>query len=171
MNAAIHSHLVLAPQFALAGIWLNRRARRIRDVWTSTATVLVLLIWVRRFLCRHCRISVGCLPEFAQPYRPVDPPTIAAGFNGEATRPEVQRWSELIKGYWRRFETHLPALVRQVGNAFGSLPLAPTAKGFWEQLLQHCGTLARATKQLIDQFHTCLFGTDRCHQRRQLQAA
>ena len=34
-----------------------------------------------------------------------------------------------------------------------------------------CGDLARATRQLIHQFHTCLFGTYRCHQRRQLQAA
>jgi len=139
--------------------------------YISTATVLVLLIWVRRFLCRHCRISVSCLPGFAQPYRPVNAPTIAAGFNGEASRPEVQRWSELIKSYWRRFEAHLPALVRQVGNAFGPLPLAPMAQGFWERLLQRCGDLASATQQLIDPFHTCLFGTYRCHQRRQLQAA
>ena len=37
----------------------------------TTATALVLLIWVRRFLCRVCRVSVSCLPSFAQPYRPV----------------------------------------------------------------------------------------------------
>ena len=33
--------------------------------YITTATALVLLIWVRRFLCRHCRISVSCLPQFA----------------------------------------------------------------------------------------------------------
>jgi hypothetical protein len=114
---------------------------------------------------------VSCLPTFAQPYRPVNTPTIAAGFNGEEARPEVQRWSGLIDGYWRRFETHLPTLLRQVGNAFGPVPLRPTAKGFWRQLLRQRGDLARATRQLIHQFHTCLFGTYRCHQRRQLQAA
>jgi hypothetical protein len=130
-----------------------------------------LWIWVRRFLCRHCRISVSCLPQFAQPYRPVNTPTIAAGFNGEEARPQVQRWSQLIGVYWRRFEAHLPVLLRQVGNAFGPLPLQPTAQGFWRQLLQHCGELADATRQLIHQFHTCLFGTYRCHQRRQPQAA
>jgi len=138
--------------------------------YITTATALVLLIWVRRFLCRHCRVSVSCLPAFAQPYRPVNTPTIAAGFNGQST-PEVARWSELIQGYWRRFETHLPTLLRQVGNALGPVPLRPTAQGFWEQLLQHCGDLASATRQLIHQFHTCLFGTYRCHQRRPLQAA
>src|ERR1017187_1992308 len=71
------------------------------DRYITTATALVLMIWVRRFLCRLCRVSVSCLPTFAQPYRPVNTPTIAAGFNGEEARPEVQRWSDLIDGYWR----------------------------------------------------------------------
>ena len=137
----------------------------------TTATALVLLIWVRRFLCRVCGVSVSCLPAFAQPYRPVNTPTIAAGFEGQDTRPEVQRWSQLIDGYWRRFENHLPVLLRQVGNAFGPVPLQPAAAGFWRQLLRHCGHLAEATRQLVHQFHTCLFGTYRCHQRRPLQAA
>jgi hypothetical protein len=139
--------------------------------YVTSATALVLLIGVRRFLCRHCRVSVSCLPEFAQPYRPVNTPTIAAGFNGQTT-PQVARWSELIRGYWRRFQTHLPRLLRQVGNAFGPVPLQPTAQDFWRQLLRHCGDLAEATRQLVHQFHTCLFGTYRCHQRRPgLQAA
>jgi hypothetical protein len=140
------------------------------DRYVTTATALVLLIWVRRFLCRLCRVSVSCLPAFAQPYRPVNTPTITAGFNGEETRPEVQRWSQLIDGYWRRFETHLPVLLRQVGNAFGPVPLQPTAQGFWRQLLHRCGDLASATQQLVHRFHTCLFGIYRCHQRRPLQA-
>jgi hypothetical protein len=138
--------------------------------YITTATALVLLIWVRRFLCRHCRMSVSCLPQFAQPYRLVNTPTVAAGFEGQATAP-VARWSELLRGYWRRFEAHLPVLLRQVGNAFGAVPLPATAKEFWPQLLKHCGDLASATRQLIHQFHTCLFGTYRCHQRRQLRAA
>ena len=136
----------------------------------TTATALVLMIWVRRFLCRLCRVSVSCLPAFAQPYRLVNNATIAAGFNGEEARPEVQRWRSLISGYWRRLETHLPGLLRQVGNAFGPVPLQPTVQDFWRQLLRQCGDLARATRQLIHQFHTCLFGTYRCHQRRPLQA-
>jgi hypothetical protein len=139
--------------------------------YITTASAAVLLIWIRRFLCRHCRISVSCLPEFAQPYRLVNTPTVAAGFSGQAARPEVQRWSHLIRVYWRRFETHLPGLLREVGNAFGPVALQPTAHGFWRQLLWHCGELAGATQQLIHQFHTCLFGTYRCHQRRPLQAA
>jgi hypothetical protein len=130
----------------------------------------VLIIWVRRFLCRHCRVSVSCLPDFAQPYRAIKTATIAAGFNGQTQSRAVQHWATAIKPYWRRFQTQLPTLLRQVGNAFGPVPLAPTAPGFWQQLLGHCGDLARATRQLVHQFHTCLFGTYRCHQRRPLQA-
>jgi hypothetical protein len=140
------------------------------DRYITTATALVLLMWVRRFLCRHCGVSVSCLPDFAQPYRLVNTPTIATGFNGQNGCPEVQRWRPLIGRYWRRFENHLPLLLRQVGNAFGPAPLQPTARGFWRQLLRHCGDLASATGQLVRQFHACLFGTYRCHQRRQLQA-
>jgi hypothetical protein len=91
------------------------------------------------------------------------------GFHGQRT-PAVARWSELIQGYWRRFESHLPTLLRQVGNAFGPVPLRPAAPDFWRQLLQHAGDLAQLTRELIHQFHTCLFGTYRCHQRRPLQA-
>jgi hypothetical protein len=139
--------------------------------YISTASALVLLILVRRFRCLRCRVSVSCLPEFAQPYRPVNTQTVAAGFNGQDTKPEVQRWRHLITGYWKRFESHLPLLLRQVGNAFGPVPLRPRAKEFWEQLLDQCANLANATGQLIHQFRTCLFGNYRCHQRRPLHAA
>jgi hypothetical protein len=114
-------------------------------------------------------VSVSCLPDFAQPYRAVNSATIEAGFSGQTQKPEVQHWGASLEVYWGRFQGHLPVLLRQVGNAFGALPLQPTAKGFWRQLLGQCGDLAGATRQLVHQFHTCLFGTYRCHQRRQLR--
>lgn len=129
----------------------------------------VLIVWVRRFLCRHCQVSVSCLPDFAQPYRAINTTTIAAGFSGPTQSQAVQHWGGAIKSYWHRFQTHLPTLVRAVGNAFGPVPLVPRTQGFWQQLLGHCGDLARATRQLVEQFHTCLFGTYRCHQRRSLR--
>lgn len=139
--------------------------------YITTATAAVLLIAIRRFQCRHCEVTVSCLPEFAQPYRPVNTPTIADGFHGKMTD-QVKRWIDLIEGYWKRFEAHLPILLRQVGNAFGPVPIQPTAEEFWWRLFARCGDLGAATRQLIDPFHTCLFGSYRCHQRRQpLQAA
>jgi hypothetical protein len=132
----------------------------------TRAVATVLRIWIRRFFCRHCRISVSCLPQFAQPYRLVNTPTIEAGFEGQNTRPEVQRWAYLIAAYWRRFQQHLGELVQRVGLAFGPLPLRTSARDVWGRLLQSWGSLAAATPELVHRFRTCLFGTYRCHQRR-----
>jgi len=132
----------------------------------TQAIATVLEIWIRRFLCRHCRISVSCLPQFAQPYRLVNTQTVQAGFRGQSTRPAVQRWAYLIAAYWRRFEQHLPRLLERVGCAFGPLPLPATARDFWHRLLESCGHLAAATAELVHRFHTCWFGTYRCHQRK-----
>jgi len=128
----------------------------------------VLEILVRRFRCRRCRISVSCLPEFAQPYRVVNSTTVEAAFNGERARADVQRWWVLLRSYWRRFDAHVPELVRRVGQAFGRLPLEPTAQDFWKRCVQAGGGLARSTQELIDRFRTCLFGTYRCHQRKKV---
>ncbi len=140
--------------------------------WRYVTSVLaaVLQIAVRRFWCRHCRVSVSCLPDFAQPYRLVNTPTVQAGFDGQKDRPDVQRWELLLGGYWKCFQRHLPRLIRKVGSAFGACLTCPSARQFWEQIKGACGSLATATRQLVKQFHTCLFGTYRCHQRKSYQA-
>ena len=125
----------------------------------------VLRIRVRRFLCRECRISISCLPDFAQPYRVVNTPTVEAGFNGDSSRP-VQHWRWLILAYWKKFTAHLQELLRTVGNAFGPCPVEVYPQVFWKMLLEDCGHLTSATRQLVRQFQTCLFGTYRCHQRK-----
>jgi hypothetical protein len=139
--------------------------------WISTVMSLFVPIFVRRFICRHCRVTVSCLPQFAQPYRLVNTPTVAAGFNGDDTRTEVRRWKSLIGVYWRQFEKHLPALLLRLGNAFGAAPVRASARGFWGRLIECCGDLETATRRMVHQFHTCLFGTYRCHQRPQARAA
>jgi hypothetical protein len=133
--------------------------------YITQSVALVLMIWVRRFLCTLCKITVSCLPDFAQPYRLVNTATVQAGFDGDLTRPEVQRWRSFMVAYWKRFVEHLPLLTRTVGNVFGRCPLHPSADAFWGQMKKACGGLATATRQLVDWFRTCLFGTYRCHQR------
>jgi hypothetical protein len=137
---------------------------------TSMMRAAVLRIAVRRFFCRHCRVSIRCLPDFAQPYRLVNTSTVEAGFDDQKTRPDVQRWEQLVGSYWKCFERHLPRLIRNVGSALGPSFAAPSARQFWEQIKRACGSLATATRQLVNQFHTCLFGTYRCHQRKSYQA-
>ena len=52
---------------------------------------MLVLIAVRRFVCRHCPVTVSCLPQFAQPYRLVCNETIEAFFAGEKDRVEIAR--------------------------------------------------------------------------------
>jgi hypothetical protein len=132
--------------------------------WLTSA----VLIWVRRFLCRRCRVSVSCLPSFAQPYRAISTSTIETGFNAQIQKRTAPHWDTILRSYWRRYESHLPKLLEQVGSAFGRVPLQLSGAGFWKQLLGCCGGLAQATEQLVHEFHTCLLGTYRCHQRRPL---
>ncbi len=58
----------------------------------------VLSIGVRRFRCCQCRVSISCLPDFAQPYRVVNSATVQAGFNEEKTD-QVVHWGWLIVAY------------------------------------------------------------------------
>jgi len=130
----------------------------------------VLKIWVRRFWCRHCDITVSCLPDFAQPYRVVNNQTIEAGWQGE-DRPDVQRWAGLLRDYWKRFEGHWPQLRSRVGAAFGRCAPQATARQFWECLLGACGSLTTPTRQLVHDFRETLFATYQCHQRKDYQAS
>lgn len=125
--------------------------------------VAVFRIRVRRFLCLKCRISISCLPDFAQPYRVVNTETVEKGFNQEAAR-EVQHWGWLILAYWKKYTAHLQGLVRTVGNAFGRCSVNVGPQDYWKMLLQDCDDLAAVTGQLVRRFRTCLFGTYRCHQ-------
>jgi hypothetical protein len=122
-----------------------------------------LRIRVRRFLCLRCRITISCLPDFAQPYRVVKTATVEQGFNHQTGR-EVAHWGWLIGAYWKKYTAHFQTLVRTVGNAFGPSPVNAGPEDFWKLLLQDCGDLAGATRQLVSRFRTCLFGTYRCHQ-------
>lgn len=138
--------------------------------YVTASLAAALLIWVRRFLCGHCRLSVSCLPDFAQPYRLVNSSTVEAGFNEQNHRPDVQRWQHLVESCWQRFEEHLPRLIRTVGNGLGPCPTDVGAEQFWALVKRACGSLATATRQLVHQFRTCLFGTYRCHQRKSYHA-
>lgn len=141
---------------------LEALAYYLRFVTSSSAQVLAL--WVRRFVCRACRVTTSCLPEFALPYRLVDTVTVSDGFNERKTAP-VARWSDRIQSYWRAFHAFLDELVRTVGQAFGPLPLQPTARGFWQMLLQRFESLGGATEELVHRFGLTLFARYRCHQR------
>lgn len=134
--------------------------------WVSNL-LEVCRVQVRRFLCRQCKVSISCLPDFAQPYRVVATVTVQAGFN-EQSCPQTQHWGWLILEYWKKFSGQLQELLRTVGNAFGPCPVGLDAREFWNLLMAECGDLSKATQRLVHEFGICLFGRYRCHQPKDL---
>ena len=62
---------------------------------TTDSSGHVITIRVRRYLCRKCGVTVGCLPSFVQPYRLVNSATIEKAFLGDCRSPDVLRHQDL----------------------------------------------------------------------------
>jgi hypothetical protein len=133
-----------------------------RDSTESTGKALRFL--VRRFLCIACKITVSCLPDFAQPYRLVSHPTLEEFLNGRLHRRDVQAREDLLKRYVRRFTDWRPSLMRIVGYRFGRASPKEDATVFWRRTVATCGSAAELTMQLVEEFSTTCFRTYRCHQ-------
>lgn len=136
--------------------------------WVTALCGLVIQIAVRRFCCRHCPVTVSCLPQFAQPYRLVCNQTIEAFFGGEKDRCDVERWQELLGRYRRSYESFLAELRAACGALFGRSPPQEEALGFWDRVMEACGGLTAATGRLVHELGITLFGRYRCHQRADL---
>ena len=86
---------------------------------TAALCGLLVQIAVRRFLCRHCPVTVSCLPHFAQPYRLVCNETTEAFFEGQTQRRDVERWQELLARYRRAYARFWRELRATCGAFFG----------------------------------------------------
>jgi len=144
--------------------------RRLKTLWAlgyysrnlSRTGLGALLIFVRRFRCRCCRISVSLLPGFAQPYRFVQNLTIESYVDGKPFPDEVRRHLDLLSQYWRRFRIWLPELERTLGHALERAPPNDPTKA-WRFLLAVHGDLASTTQNLVAGFKITPFGRYRCH--------
>ena len=134
--------------------------------WLSGTDREDLRLSVRRFRCRACGRTVSLLPDFAQPYRLVRNEAIERYFSGQSERVEAPRHVSLLRCYWRRFTIWLPNLGRAVGANLGRSPPASEPRKWWEFLMDATGTLARATRRLVEHMRITVFGRYRCHQAR-----
>jgi hypothetical protein len=125
-----------------------------------------LLIFVRRFRCRDCCISVSLLPSFCQPYHLLRTETIEGYFSDEAPRKDEMYWDELLYSYKHRFLRWLPELSLIIGNRFGEAPSIRDPLLWWRHIIKNCGCLKAATYQIVKTFKVCPLGRYRCHQRR-----
>ena len=132
--------------------------------WTTDCLGKAIGFLVRRFRCTSCRITVSCLPCFAQPYRLVNHTTLEAFLKGHARRRDVEALRGLLQRYVRRFSEWKPRLLRIVGHRFGRASPKEEATAFWRRAVAACGSAADLTMQLVQEFHTTCFRTYRCHQ-------
>jgi hypothetical protein len=123
-------------------------------------------IVVKRLICKLCHVTISCLPDFAQPYRLLNQVTVNAYVKGEHNRRDVQSWLELLKRYERQVGEWLPSLKRLIGNRFGRGFPKEEATVFWRRAVAMCGSAAKLTLVLTQEFRATSFRIYRCHQPR-----
>jgi hypothetical protein len=141
-------------------LWGHAYYRR----YTTGALGKAIAILVRRFRCTYCRVTVSCLPRFAQPYRLVSHTTLEAFLNGRHRRRDVQARWDLLQRYLRRFAEWRPQLLKIIGHRFGRASPKEEATAFWRRAVATCGSTSKLTVLLVQEFGTTCFTTYRCHQ-------
>ena len=134
--------------------------------YTTGATGKDISIVVKRLICKLCRVTISCLPDFAQPYRLLNQTTVDAYVKGEHKRRDVQAWTDLLKRYERQVSEWLPSLKRLIGNRFGRGSPKEEATVFWRRAVAMCGSAAKLTLVLTQEFRATSFRIYRCHQPR-----
>jgi len=132
--------------------------------YTTGALGKAIAILVRRFRCRYCRVTVSCLPHFAQPYRLVNHSTLEAFVKGRDQQRDVQARWDLLQRYLRRFVEWQPELLKIIGHRFGRASPNEEATAFWRRAVATCGSTSKLTVLLVEEFGTTCFSTYRCHQ-------
>ena len=132
--------------------------------YTTGAVGRALAILVRRFRCTYCRVTVSCLPCFAQPYRLLNHTTLEVFVQGRHRRRDVQAQWDLLQRYLRRFAEWQPELLKIIGHRFGRASPKEDATAFWRRAVASCGSASKLTVHLMEQYRTTCFTTYRCHQ-------
>jgi hypothetical protein len=143
------------------GLKLHRHCRYQR--WVVTLLGELLRIWIARFLCPLCRLTVSYLPDFALTYRVLQVQTFEAFLNCEIDRPDVWRFAGLLASYQHRLHQFSSELIRTVGAGLG-LPPPRSSQGLWPWLKKAGKGLRPLTRRLVTDFKISLFKRYRCHQ-------
>ena len=120
--------------------------------YTTGALGKAIAILVRRFRCTYCKITVSCLPRFAQPYRLVNHTTLEAFIKGQHRRRDVQARWDLLQRYLRRFAEWQPELLKIIGHRFGRASPNEEATAFWRRAVATCGSASKLTVLLVQQY-------------------
>lgn len=130
---------------------------------TTNSAGQVIAIRVRRFMCRHCGVTVGCLPSFAQPYRLVNSATIEKALLGDVQSRDVMRNQDLLRRYWLRFRQWAVPLRCLLETASGRTFPGKSSEILLMWLLATYDDFAGCTRRLARDLGATCFGQYRCH--------
>ena len=145
---------------------------RLRQLWalgyyrryTTGELGKAIAFLVRRFRCTCCRVTVSCLPCFAQPYRLVNHTTLEAFVKGRHHQRDVQARWDLLQRYLSRFVEWHPELLKIIGHRFGRDSPNEDATAFLRRAVATCGSTSKLMVLLVEEYGTTCFSTYRCHQ-------
>jgi hypothetical protein len=125
--------------------------------------VIPILIKVRRFVCRMCRLTTSMLPDFAQPHRLVGTDSVDQFLSGERSGGVVLVWTHLLESYLVRFEAKLPATMWALSAAYGFDFGNVNPTDLWKDLCRRFGGARRFTADFARDAGMTVFGAYRCH--------
>jgi len=130
---------------------------------SAPGKIRLLLIQIRRFLCRACRRTTSMLPDFAQPYRLVATDTVDRYFSGTRDGADVNAWFEHLARYQKRFDERLLETKTALATAydFGELPVEAT--GLWLVVCRTFDGARRFTARFAGDVGMTVFGIYDCH--------
>lgn len=130
---------------------------------SSQSSGEALLVNVRRYRCRDCRLTTSLLPWFCLPYRLVRGESVARFLRGDGIDACDLRWHGLISRCRKRFETWLPLLVEPLKASFdlGLKEVIPTM--VWRTVESRFGSIGEATHALLSACRMTLLGSYLCH--------
>jgi len=125
--------------------------------------LIPVLIRIRRFICRLCRLTASMLPDFAQPHRLVGTDAVDRFLSGERTSGVVMVWAHLLQPYLDRFEKMLPATKRVLSAAYGFELRDEEPADLWRRICRRFGGARRFTARFAREVGMTVFGAYRCH--------
>ena len=123
----------------------------------------LLLILIRRFLCRSCHLTTSMLPDFAQPFRLVATDTVDKYFSDARDSADVIVWVEHLARYQKRLEERIPETKAALATAYDFDELPVEAIGLWLVVCRNFDGARRFTARFAADVGMTVFGIYDCH--------
>jgi hypothetical protein len=130
---------------------------------SSQSSGEALLVNVRRYRCRDCRLTTSLLPWFCLSYRLVRGESVARFLRGDGIDACDLRWQGLLSSCRRKFESWFPELAPSLETSFGLRLGGLSSRVGWGVVEGRFGSICEATQSLLSHCGLTLLGRYLCH--------